>query len=188
MVVKHEISLETVAKMRAKAEKDVLAFRGVGLYGHNEVETALRGIMGEWAVRCKYREGGVQAHWNDKNTHPDISIPAHTLLDGEHDARCEEVKTWAHGYIWDNYGKTVRPRHAEKYERKDRDKIWFCSADTNTGTVFIHGWATPAEVLACEIIETTGAYGAPNHYVEDLHACSEVMPWVDEEQSIERWW
>ena len=45
-------------------------------------------------------------------------------------------------------------------------------------TVVVHGWATPADILQSEIIETGGRYGALNHKVEVLNKIHEVMAWV----------
>lgn len=189
MVVAYTIDGTTLARMRTWAENEVARFGGGGIYGHNEVDTTLRGVMGEWAVRCLYREGGIEARWNASSAEPDISVPRHETIDGViNPNRCEEVKSWANGFSYDNFGNTVRPTHAERYERRGRSRIWFCSCDINTGVVFVHGWATPAEVLAAPIVVTEGRYGAENHHIEVLHRVSEVMPWTNDEDDRMEWW
>jgi len=174
------ISQEVFVAMRKKAEHHIKGFNGTG-YGHNDVDPQIMAWMSEYAVRNLYREGGINCHQNINDPDsPDLTIPAHNTLSTHvgQTGRHEEVKCWKAGYSWSNFGCTVRPFHAEKYERKGRARVWFCEVDMIALTVVVHGWATPADILQSEIIETGGRYGALNHKVEVLNKIHEVMAWV----------
>jgi len=183
MYAEYEIANPMMCRLNEFAQQEVMKFQGrEGIYNHNKVQSTLVGLMSEYAVRGLYRQGGVQAHMSQTARgfrDPDIVIPG---------GRTEEVKAWTLGYIWDTWGKTVKPSHAEFYEARGRERIWFCEADPSTGIVRVHGWATPAEVLESELIFTEGRFGDWNHSVQDLHRVSEVMPWVEETESTEGWW
>jgi len=173
-----QIAPDVMRKMRAWSEQEV-AKHSDPLYGHNDPEPTMRGVMGEYAVRELYRHGGIQAKQNLAKFDPDLTIPKHMTLQGEQPARCEEVKSWADGYIYDKWGNTVRPSQANRYHAKGRARVWFCSCDVSTGIVVVHGWATTQEIIDAPIIETDGRFGAPNHYIEVLHRVHEVLPYVD---------
>lgn len=175
------ISQEVYVKMVKKAQDHILQFNGVG-YGHNSTDSQVIAWMSEYAVRNLYREGGVEAHQNitDPNA-PDLTIPAHRDIHmTEFNTRHEEVKCWK-SHNWLEFGCTVRPHHAEKYERKGRARVWFCEVDLSALTVVVHGWKSPADILASPIIETHGRYGGLNHQVEVLNKIGEVMSWVEED-------
>jgi hypothetical protein len=173
------ISAETVTKMMAQAEVQCAKFaNNVGKYNHNEVSSTTTSYMAEFAVRELYRAGGVMAIQNINNTQaPDLTIPEHTTLERTIDLQQEEVKCWATGNSWNNWGNTITAYHAERYERKGRSKVWFCEVNRETSSVIVHGWATPSECLQAESIITSSGL---NHQLEVLHRCHEVMPWVED--------
>jgi len=175
------VPAEIVTKMYAKAEKQVAHFENrYNAYGHNDVEPQVTSFMAEYGVRQAYRSGNVLAHINFGFDAPDLTIPALTTV-YQQTTECthEEVKCWKTGNSWNTYGQTVKVHHAEKYERQGRARVWFCEVNRNTNCVKVWGWATPAEILASPIIETSSGQ---NHHVEVLHRVSEVMDWVVEEK------
>lgn len=188
------ISQEVFMKMQTKAQDHILQFNGNG-YGHNNTDSQVIAWMSEYAVRNLYREGGVNCHQNIKDANaPDLTIPVSkslatfcnvkgSLFDEEviREARHEEVKCWK-SHNWLEFGCTVRPHHAEKYERKGRARVWFCEVDMRALTVIVHGFKTPADILQSPIIETGGRYGGLNHQVEVLNHIGEIMPWIEEDK------
>ena len=173
--------------MREVAKEQVAKYEGqVGVYGHNKVEQQVKAWMGEFAVRQLYRLSGINAHQNIKNGNdPDLTIPTHTTLSSQEPARQEEVKSWATGYSWDEYGKTITEYHAEKYLRKDRARVWFCEVDISTGVVVVHGWLTPAEIMDCDTRITSSGV---NYQAEVIHRVSEILPKVEDVDFSSGWW
>ena len=124
MYAQYAIDRTMLSRLNEAAQQEVMRFHGrEGIYNHNKVQSTLVGLMSEYAVRCLYREGNVPAHMSTTARgfrDPDIVIPQE---------RTEEVKAWTLGYIYDKWGNTVKPSHAEHYERVGRSRIWFCEAD-----------------------------------------------------------
>ena len=181
----YTVSDEIVKKMEEQAKKDCEYFaQRTGRYKHNEIPRQVNAYKAEYAVRQLYRMSGINAHQNIKNkSDPDLTIPAHTTLQGEQPARQEEVKFWKTGYSYDNYFATIHEFHADKYARKERARVWFCEVDGNT--VIVHGWATPAEILQSEDIITDSGV---NYQVEVLHRVSEVLPNIEDVDFSSGWW
>jgi len=184
-----EVPAVVVTKMRVAAEDQVLKHSGqVGIYGHNDPDPTITGYMGEYAVRQLYLTGGVDCHQNINNDKmPDLSIFPHTSYDKCHcpiSTKChtkreEEVKSWKAGYSWEQFGKTVRVEHAEKYAAKQRDRVWFCEVNRETNCVIVHGWASTTDILQADIRNTPAA----NHQLEVLRRVSEIMPWIDDKET-----
>ena len=181
---------EWMAKIKAKAIEIQSQFSGgrVGCYNHNETKSIMAGLMSELALRNTYRDFGVQARMNMTATQPALTIPAEDdgipKFSNEYH---EEVKSWQM-FNWDRYGGTIRIEHAKKYLQKNRKRVWFCSVDVESGVVVIEGWLTPAEIVECDIITTTGKYGGENYNCEVLHRASEVFPLMEESDFGGKWW
>ena len=181
-------SPEWMLRIKDKALELYHHFNGrVGDYNHNEVKSIMCGLMAELALRETYRYYGINARMNMTPTQPDLTIPAITTLKGLEEECHEEVKSWQH-YNWDNFGGTIRLKHAQKYLDKNRRRVWFCSCDVESGTVVINGWLTPTEIMAQDIIITGGKYGGENYNCEVLHRASEVFPLMDEADIGGAWW
>ena len=158
----------TYRKMMRWAEHEVSKFN-TPLYGHNDIKPTLRGCMGEYAVRELYKKGGIKAFQNLHKDEPDISIPS---LE-----RNEEVKSWAAGFIYDEWGNTIRPAQLKKYIAKKRARVWFCEVCLDTRTVIVWGWETPQYIKDnWPVVMTTGKYGALNHEGKVLRRVNEVLP------------
>jgi hypothetical protein len=181
----YTVDVQTVKKMAEQAKKDCeYFFQRTGRYGHNNPARQTNAYKAEYAVRQLYRMSGINAHQNIKDkSAPDLTIPAHTTLNGEQPARQEEVKYWKTGNSFDNYFATIHEFHADKYARKERTRVWFCEVDGNT--VVVHGWATPAEILQSETIITDSGV---NYQVEVLHRVSEVLPNIEDVDLSSGWW
>lgn len=175
----YTVSEKVALLMRQKAKDVVAKFsNNVGIYGHNKVERQVKAYMSEYAVKMLYGASGIKCFQNIKDSNaPDLTISEYDTLNGHVPMRHEEVKCWATGFSWDEYGCTITEYHAERYMRKQRARVWFCEVDLHNRTVVVHGWATPDEILASETRITSSGV---NHQVEVLHRCREVMPNVED--------
>lgn len=188
----HTLSEEWRARVKDKAIELHTQFSGgVGCYNHNEVKSIMAGLMAELAMKNTYRHYGIQARMNMTATQPDLTIPANPysnlFIPSDTDEYHEEVKSWQL-FNWERYGGTIRVEHAKKYLQKDRKRVWFCSVDVENGVVVIQGWLTPAEIVKCPIITTSGKYGGENYNCEVLHRASEVFPMMKETDFGGAWW
>ena len=183
----YTVSPKVIKQMEEKAKEKVKKYaNNVGVYGHNKVDRQVLAWMAEYAVRQLYRANGINAHQNIKNDDdPDLTIPKHTTLQGEHEARQEEVKAWKSGFSWDEYGGTFTEYHATKYARKERARVWCCEVNMMTGVVIVHGWLTPAEILQCETRITSSGV---NYQAEVMHRVSEVIQNIEDEDLSSGWW
>ena len=176
---------EGMTKIKAKSIVTHAQFSSsVGCYNHNEVKSIMAGLMSKLALRNTYRDYGIAARMNMTATQPDLTIPADPSDAKEYH---EEVKS-CQIFNWDRYGGTIRIEHAKKYLQKNRKRVWFCSVDVENGVVVIEGWLTPAEIVECDIITTTGKYGGENYNCEVLHRASEVFPLMGETDFGGSWW
>ena len=176
-----EVLALKVTKMTQFAELEEVKHNkhGGGIYGHNNVHSAVTGYMGEYGVKVLYARGGIDCHQNIKNNSmPDLTVFAHKTLETSFSKRSEEVKSWKSGGSWERYGKTITAKHAQDYFLKGIERVWFVEVNRDTNVCIIHGWATPEECLQANTIETSSG---TNHQLEVLHRVHEVMSWVDDD-------
>lgn len=138
----HLITAEELAAATELAEKTLEMFAGRSGYYNNNINSHLRGKLGEIAVSTFLRSRDLTTDdlWKDLQRigDADVVVPSRFRAD---------VKTWDHRY-WPDYGRCVSVSQFPKLRTKADAIIW-CTSDSTIRAgmaVTIEGWNTMEDI------------------------------------------